>query len=115
MGKESVLPLGTELSAPLESTAAPGLGWSRGLPREVLGMRVEFGTLLSASCQNLKHEEALILTSTSPQQTYSSLQPEDWVLQDGLEVGAPVTLSRPVTNPVVFIKRRMRMRSSTDL
>ena len=69
MGKESVLPLGTELPAPLESTAAPGLGSSRGLPREVLGMRVEFGTLLSASCQHLKHKEALILTSTSPQQT----------------------------------------------
>ena len=46
---------------------------------------------------------------------FSPLQPEDWVFQDGLEVGAPVTLSRPVTNPVVFIKRRMRMRSSMDL
>lgn len=32
-------------------------------------MRVGFGTLLSASCQNLKHKEALILPTPTPQQT----------------------------------------------
>ena len=45
---------------------------------------------------------------------FSSLQPGDWALQDSLEAGAPITLSRPVTNPVGFIKR-MKMKSSMDL
>ena len=60
MGTENALPLSTELPAPPEWAAGPGLGQSHGLLREVLRMGV-------GSSPNLKH------SAPHP----SPLQPED--------------------------------------